>query len=145
MATNFQKVQWNRGDAVTSAKLQQMSNNDDWLKDNALLTRLVFAQNSAGKVAQGRKRGTVAAKRMEVIAFPFDSVTNVREWDVRVPFQPVWSAPPLVFPSLFLPFSKGSVRILRVGGTSYADLRITTVDNASQRLGGEVNLLCVGY
>lgn len=145
MATNFQKVSWSRGDAVTSQKLQQMSNNDEWLKDNALLTRLVFPQNSAGKVASGRKRGTVSAKRMEVISYPFKSTTAVRELDVRVPFQPVWSAPPIVFPTLFIPFSKCSVRILRVSGTSYADLRITTVDNASQILGGEVNLLCVGY
>lgn len=142
---NFQKVQWSRGDAVTSAKLQQMSNNDEWLKDNAIQGRLVFAQNAAGKVARGRKRGTVQAKRIEVVAYAFDSVSNVRELDVRVPFQPVWSAPPLVFPSLFIPFNKSSVRILRVGGTKYADLRITNVDNASGRISGEVQLLCIGY
>lgn len=142
---NFQKVEWNRGDAVTSAKLQQMSNNDEWLKNNAIQGRLVFSANSAGKVSRGRTRGTVTAKRIESITLPFDSVTSVREYDVRVPFQPVFSAPPLVFPALYCPFYKVSARILRIGGNKYADLRITTVDNSSARLQGEVHLLCIGY
>lgn len=140
----FQTVSWSAGDEVTVQKMQQMSDNDQYLKDNMVIARNVFTQNSAGKVANGRVRGTNLAKRIESIAIVFDSGSARKECDVRIPLHPVFTKPPLVFVTPYVPFYKVSCRILRVSGTKYVDVRVSTIDNSSQRMQGELNLLAVG-
>lgn len=140
----YQTMSWSPGDEVTSQKMQQMADNDQYLKDSMVLVRNVFTQNSAGKVANGRVRGTNPASRIESIAIVFDAGSAKKEYDVRIPLPPVFTKPPLVFVTPYVPFYKVSCRILRVGGVKYVDVRVSTIDNSSVRMSGELNLLAVG-
>jgi hypothetical protein len=141
----YTTVTWSPNDEVTSSKLQQMSDNDTWLKDNALIGRMVFPLNaSLNKVAAGRSRGSVVGKRLEVIQYPFDSMTPTKEFEVRVPLQPVFTNAPIILVTPYSVFTRVSVRILRQGQNKYVDFRISEIDSLSRRLVGELNIMAFG-
>lgn len=141
----YSKVDWQANDEVTSEKLQQMSDNIEWVKDNYLKGRMLFSQNiGLGKVAGGRTRGTKTATRIEAYQYPFDSLQAMSEFEVKMPLHPVFSEPPIVIANAASIFQRLTLRVFVYGNTSWIKFRIMEIDGRSRRMQGEINALLIG-
>jgi hypothetical protein len=143
MAT-YQSVSWQPGDELTSVKMQQMAQNDEWLKDNLIIGNVNFPRNGAGQVAAGRTAGAFKAKRVEGIAYKFDSSINRRWYDFRVNFPSVYTKPPIIIHSVYSPFKELTSRVISGGKTNYAVFRVWDTGHRSLRLDGELDIILIG-
>lgn len=139
----YTTVQWQAGDEVTSSKLQQMSQNSEWLKDNIILGNMNFPTNALGAVSNGRSPGIDPIKRMEVIAIRYDSEVPKKYCDVTVKYPPVFTMHPVVQHSLY---SWQDVSCVLIDGTKPTQgvFRIFDVHGRTVRHQGELYLTLVG-
>ena len=113
----YASVQWEAGDEVTSTKLNQMAENDDWLKDNMLTGEMRVPIGTLGQVAIGRTRGVTQAKKLTIVTRWIDSQTPVKEIDLGFAIPPGFSQSPICLAGLDMPFSNTAIRILQQVGT----------------------------
>lgn len=93
----YNTVAWAPDDEMTSQKLQQMCDNDTWLKENALTVgRLEWHKGNEGQLPVGRVVGTYNATTCVGLFYPFDSVTPVQHYDLRVQYPPLFTKPPII-------------------------------------------------
>lgn len=143
----FATVTWTGAAEVTSNKLQQMSNNDEWLKENMILGDIAFLKNSIGKMGYGREEGIVKPKKIMGVNIFVDSQVPVSYTDVIVRYPVPFTTPPLVFVTpAFGPSMHVFVRVLDVSKSNQCTIRVNYGNTPSTKhLMGELNVLAIGY
>jgi hypothetical protein len=144
MAGQYSTVNWQPGDEVTSQKLQQMSNNSEWLKTNIIMGNLNFQRNALGQTPHGRQPGTLPAKRMEAVAIKYNSQVPVPQYDFWVNFPPVFTQMPMVFLTNWTVWNNTVARILNIEGTRRVLVKVHDINFSAAKLEGDLHLLLVG-
>lgn len=142
----YATVTWQKGDEVTSQKLQQMASNEDWLKDNVILGNISYPQNNLGGVAMGRKNEMVRATRLEAINMVFDSQAPAPFLDLEVPLPPVFTEAPVGVVSIAN--DEGGHRFgctwINDNTTDKWILRLWEQHSRSVRISGSLNIILIG-
>ncbi len=140
----FVSTSWQEADEVTSAKLQQMSANDDYFNENMIHGNLNFLAGT-GSVAPGsRTIGAVTGLRLEAVRYHFDSITTFQVYVLQIPIPPVFTVPPVVV------FSHQVVSYFTiVHGTEpdrndYMEFYMVEKDQQYVRFQGEISALLFG-
>lgn len=142
----FATVSWPADSEVTSAKLQQMSDNDDHLRDNQIQGNVNVLSGDQNALPCAKTPGINVITNLEVVQYHFDSVAAVTHWDVEISIPPKFSVAPVVFTTVAAQSGKSLVsRALTHCSTSTAIIRIWEVDIDSTRMSGTLNVLFLGY
>lgn len=80
----YATVNWQPGDEVTSLRLEQMAQNEEWLHDNALIGVINYQPSALGQPPSGRAPGLKVAKRVCAVRIDFDSQVPVSVHIVRI-------------------------------------------------------------
>lgn len=139
----YTTVVWDEGDEVTSQKLEQMAQNETWLKDNLIIGNNNYIANALGQTA-GRTTGIASTTKLEVIEVEFDSQVPVVYHDFVVRFPPVFTEPPVVFYSHSDHDENTVVRHFTKGGATSATFRVWNTAGTSHRKHGTLGILLLG-
>src|ERR1044072_8775335 len=99
----YTTVQWSAGDEVTSEKLNAMAQNEQYLKDNAIVGQIQYLAGAHGEVPFSRPTGqTITATKMCGLYVPFSSEgVSVAYWEVFVNYPTnFFSFPPIITATL---------------------------------------------
>jgi hypothetical protein len=140
----YTTVSWQPGDEVTSAKLQQMCQNEEWLKDNLIIGNSNFPANGNGDVASGRQPGIIAINKIEVVSFKYDSTIPRKWYDAQVRYPPTFTEPPITIFSTYSVWNEPCCWLLDGTRTSRGIFRISDQHGRSVRHQGELNILLIG-
>lgn len=140
----YATVNWSDGDEVTSQKLNQMAQNEQWVKDNLIIGNANYVPNPQGKMVPGRSKGITSVTKMEIVEVVYDSQVPVKYWDLTVNFPPVFTEQPTVFYSHLDTDEDAVVRMTLQTGTKSAKFRVWNTDGLSKRKHGYLNLLLLG-
>lgn len=138
----YSTTTWEEGDEVTSQKLEQMAQNEQYLKDNLLLTNVNILPNPNG--VSTRAQGIFSATKMEVIEMDYDSQVPVKYHNFTVTFPPVFSQPPVIFYSNYDQDENTVVRIYIKSGATSCVFRVWNTDGLTHRHHGHITVLLVG-
>ena len=128
----YASVSWQDGDEVTSAKLNQMAQNEQYLKDNIIIGNTTI--NDA----------TAQALKIEAIKVPFDSNTNVNVHTFRVNLPPVFTEPPVIVASHNVLLYFTIVHVTETNRTDYVEFYMCEKDGGNVRFQGEMNIIAIG-
>lgn len=143
----YESVTWEPGDEVTSAKLNKMAQNAEWLKDNAINADYNFIIDSFGRPP--KDRSAASSKMTKIVAVEvnvnalFNSVSQI-----AVTFQTPtgFTTPPTTFVSLYSNLH-GVVAVNAVRPTTSStviNLYCSDPVNKKKRLDGRIHVLFVG-
>lgn len=140
----FVATSWASGDEVTSAKLQQMSANDDYFNTNMIKGNLNFLPGSGGGAPAGRAIGTAVALKLEAIRFDFDSVAAINLYVFRINIPPVFTVAPICAMSYNV-FSYFTIIHCSEGDrTDYVEFYCCEKDQQFVRFTGKMSMLMLG-
>ena len=128
----YASVSWQDGDEVTSAKLNQMAQNEQYLKDNIIIGNTTI--NDA----------TAQALKIEAIKTPFDSNTAVQVYNFRVNLPPVFTEPPVIVASHNVLLYFTIVHVTETNRTDYVEFYMCEKDSQIVRFQGEMNIIAIG-
>lgn len=143
----FASVTWQTDDEVTSQKLGQMAQNDDWLKDNLVRgDHIQLASPDTTSTTCGRPVGLTPLSRMEAFNIRFDSGSHVSSWDITIDLPPVFTAPPICVGTVANNTRLSlTCKVINHCSTSYVRFRIFHVDLNTIQMTGSLNVVAFGY
>lgn len=92
----FNQVSWQPDDEVTSDKLQQMADNEQYCYDNQIAGYLTWRRNTSNANMNGRAEGTEKYQKVYPIQVFFDSGAPAQTYNITVPYPNVFTKPPLL-------------------------------------------------
>lgn len=116
---DFAKVTWQKWDEATTTKLGQMAQNEDWLKDNLTVQKVVYALGDGGLMPPYRSPGTYNMTKAYAMYVPFDSLIPVAAVDVTIRYPETFTQLPVVV------VSNSNGNGYEIAGTTY---RITATE-----------------
>lgn len=145
MPSNYSYVTWQLDDEVTSTKLQQMSDNDQWIHDNMITGNITYLANGT-ITPDGRTVGTEQAEKVHGFYIQFNSEVPVTSLVVEIPY----AAANFTFGPI-ITFSIASGPGTEMCGVITTDvspvksrIKIFRRDGASAVLVGRINVICLG-
>jgi hypothetical protein len=138
----YTTVVWEEGDEVTSQKLGQMAQNEQYIKDNLIIGNANFVPNSIGTTT--RAAGIASVTKMEVLEIDYDSQVPAKYYDFTVRFPPVFTQPPVIFFSNYDHDEDTVLRIYTKNGNTSAIFRVWNTSLLSRRHHGHVTVLLLG-
>lgn len=140
----YTTVSWQKGDEVTSTKLQQMAQNEQWLKDNAIVGNLNYIASALGAPPAGRSLGIHTATRLEAIRVDYDSQVPVSGFIVKVNLPPVFTEPPIIASSHSTIDFYTNCMLYVADRTDYCEFHISHRDGQTVHLRGQLHIICMG-
>lgn len=141
---SYKTVSWQEYDEVTSDKLDQMSQNDTWIKDNMILgdaRRVKNGDYSPNPLEVGVSR----ISRIDAVVKPFNSQVSTAWMDMDVNIPDGHTNIPIVIHSVGGDVNDGFSSQLISLSLQRATFRITQLDHISKVLNGTIHVLFVGY
>lgn len=141
----FLATTWAPNDEVTSEKLSQMSDNDDWLKDNALTGVIYYMGDEDGDAPFGRTIGSTTAHQLLGIRVDFDSTIAgaATSYTFKINLPPIFTEAPIITHSMNC-FGFCASQLVTGDRTDYCEILIYSVDGASMLFIGKLNLILMG-
>lgn len=140
----YATVVWSEGDEVTSIKLEQMAQNEQWLKDNIIVGNMNWIPNALGAVTEGREPGVVPATKLEVVEYRYDSQVPVKYYDFTVKYPPVFTQPPVTLFSIYDPSDDIVVRRRGSNRTDQGVFRLWDTRGLTKTFVGDITVLLIG-
>jgi hypothetical protein len=139
----YATVVWSEGDEVTSQKLEQMAQNETWIKDNLIVGNANYVTDPNGATS-GRVAGIQTITKMEVVEIAYDSQVPVLFYDFTVVFPPVFTEPPVIFISNYDHDEASVLRVFTKNGTTNCIIRVWNTSYTTHRKRGHASIMLVG-
>lgn len=147
----YATVNWQQDDDITYQKLQQMCDNDTWLKDTSAQGTVVWQTGVSGGfpglLPYGRSPGTFRALQACGIFLPFDSVDPQLHWPVRCTYPPIFTKAPIVVTTVGSG-SPGDLQLCATltfdSSTEFCIFQIFPRDGVAVRILGGLNIILLG-
>jgi hypothetical protein len=145
MAT-YEYVTWQPDDEVTSTKLAQMANNEQWIHDNMLTGSVSYRAGGDGVAPTGKTPGTHVADTVYGIYQNFNSLVATTSYTIKITYPPIFTEPPVIVATVANGNAASSFVciITRNSGTDYANVRIFRRDGAAVVISGGLNVMLIG-
>ena len=128
----YASVSWQDGDEVTSAKLNQMAQNEQYLKDNIIIGNTTI------------NGSTSSALKIEAIRMEFDSNTAVQVYNFRVDLPPVFTEPPVIVFSHNVLLYFTVAHLTESNRTDYCEFYMVENLQNIVRFQGTLNIIAIG-
>jgi hypothetical protein len=128
----YASVSWQDGDEVTSAKLNQMAQNEQYLKDNIIIGNTTINDT------------TNQALKIEGIRLDFDSQSAVQVYNFRVNLPPVFTEPPVIVFSHNVLLYFTVVHLTESNRTDYCEFYMAENLQNIVRFQGTMNIIAIG-
>lgn len=128
----YSTANWQDGDEVTSTKLQQMAQNEQYLKDISIVGETVI------------NNGISTVSKMEGIRLDFDSSAAVQVYILRVDLPAVFTEPPVIVFSHNVSTYFTIVQLTESNRTDYCEFYMAEKDSQIVRFQGTLNIIAIG-
>jgi hypothetical protein len=148
---SYSTVIWSEDDELTSAKLQQMSDNTEWLKSNSMSGEIYLqtpgeaTEPGAPILASANPTNIRSERATKVLGLRgyFETDVPALHYHATFRFPNVFTAPPIIMPSIQSGYDLICFIAVDTDPTS-TSIRIMRRDGATSHFYGDVHVLLLG-